>query len=150
MCSRAVANARLTRLARRYMKRITKANTHYELQELASNIQSEVDKRKLSFDEALSLGNSIQSYADRLPGNTIVYAISNRDSYRGTLELYLKDGYLSKTEQLLLWEERRRLGITDVEHNKMLHQLVVLLEKRGLKIVVSRFEEPLKEGTALG
>ena len=138
-----MANARLTRLARRYMKKIRKAGNHYELQELASNIQNEVDRRKLSFDEALSLGNSIQSYADRLPGNTIVYAISNRDSYRGTLELYLKDGYLSKTEQLLLWEERRRLGITDVEHNKMLIQLVEILEKRGMKIVVSRFEEPV-------
>ena len=118
------------------------------MQELASNIQNEVDRRKLSFDEALSLGNSIQSYADRLPGNTIVYAISNRDSYRGTLELYLKDGYLSKTEQLLLWEERRRLGITDVEHNKMLIQLVEILERRGMKIVVSRFEEPLGRPTS--
>ena len=125
------------------MKKIRKAGSHYELQELASNIQNEVDRRKLSFDEALSLGNSIQSYADRLPGNTIVYAISNRDSYRGTLELYLKDGYLSKTEQLLLWEERRRLGISDVEHNKMLIQLVEILEKRGTKIVVSRFEDPV-------
>ena len=125
------------------MKKIRKAGSHYELQALASNIQNEVDRRKLSFDEALSLGNSIQSYADRLPGNTIVYAISNRDSYRGTLELYLKDGYLSKTEQLLLWEERRRLGISDVEHNKMLIQLVEILEKRGMKIVVSRFEEPV-------
>lgn len=130
------------------MKKIRNASSHYELQELASNIQNEVDRRKLSFDEALSLGNSIQSYADRLPGNTIVYAISNRDSYRGTLELYLKDGYLSKTEQLLLWEERRRLGITDVEHNKMLIQLVEILEKRGMKIVVSRFEEPLGRPTS--
>ena len=129
------------------MKKIRNASSHYELQELASNIQNEVDRRKLSFDEALSLGNSIQSYADRLPGNTIVYAISNRDSYRGTLELYLKDGYLSKTEQLLLWEERRRLGITDVEHNKMLIQLVEILEKRGMKIVGSRFEEPLGRPT---
>ena len=130
------------------MKKIRNASSHYQLQELASNIQNEVDRRKLSFDEALSLGNSIQSYADRLPGNTIVYAISNRDSYRGTLELYLKDGYLSKTEQLLLWEERRRLGITDVEHNKMLIQLVEILEKRGMKIVVSRFEEPLGRPTS--
>ena len=39
------------------------------------------------YSDGLSLGNSIQSYADRLPGNTIVYAISNRDSYRSTLEL---------------------------------------------------------------
>mgnify|MGYP001471345030 FL=1 len=129
------------------MKKIRNASSHYQLQELASNIQNEVDRRKLSFDEALSLGNSIQSYADRLPGNTIVYAISNRDSYRSTLELYLKDGYLSKTEQLLLWEERRRLGITDVEHNKMLIQLVEILEKRGAKIVVSRFEEPVGRPT---
>lgn len=131
------------------MKKIRKAASHYELQELASNIQNEVDRRKISFDEALSLGNSIQTYADRLPGNTIVYAISNRDSYRTTLELYLKDGYLSKTEQLLLWEERRRLGIKDVEHNKMLHQLVDILERRGTKIVVSRFEEPLTGGSTI-
>ena len=141
-----MANARLTRTARRYMKKIGKAASHYELQEIASNVQHDVDRRKISFDEALSLGNSIQTYADRLPGNTIVYAISNRDSYRSTLELYLKDGYLSKTEQLLLWEERRRLGIKDVEHNKMLHQLVDILERRGTKIIVSRFEEPLKGG----
>ena len=145
-----MANARLTRTARRHMKKIQKATTHYQLQEIASNIQNNVDRRKLSFDEALSLGNSIQTYADRLPGNTIVYAISNRDSYRSTLELYLKDGYLSKTEQLLLWEERRRLGITDSEHNKMLHQLVEIMERRGISIVVSRFEEPLKGGEALG
>lgn len=142
-----MANARLTRTARRYMKKIRKAASHYELQEIASNVQNEVDRRKISFDEALSLGNSIQTYADRLPGNTIVYAISNRDSYRSTLELYLKDGYLSKTEQLLLWEERRRLGIKDVEHNKMLHQLVDILERRGTKIIVSRFEEPVKGGS---
>jgi len=129
------------------MKKIRKAASHYELQEIASNVQNEVDRRKISFDEALSLGNSIQTYADRLPGNTIVYAISNRDSYRSTLELYLKDGYLSKTEQLLLWEERRRLGIKDVEHNKMLHQLVDILERRGTKIIVSRFEEPVKGGS---
>ena len=131
------------------MKKIRKAASHYELQEIASNVQNEVDRRKISFDEALSLGNSIQTYADRLPGNTIVYAISNRDSYRSTLELYLKDGYLSKTEQLLLWEERRRLGIKDVEHNKMLHQLVEILERRGTKIIVSRFEEPLKGGSVI-
>ena len=143
-----MANARLTRVARRYLKKIRRAKTHYELQEIASDIQNEVDRRKISFDEALSLGNSIQSYADRIPGNTIVYAISNRDSYRGTLELYLKDGYLSKTEQLLLWEERRRLGITDIEHNRMLHQLVDILEKRGTKIIVSRFEEPVAGGVS--
>ena len=145
-----MANARLTRTARRHMKKIRKATNHYQLQEVASSIQNDVDRRKLSYDEALSIGNSIQAYADRLPGNTIVYAISNRDSYRSTLELYLKDGYLSKTEQLLLWEERRRLGITDSVHNKMLHQLVEILERRGVSIVVSRFEEPLKGGEALG
>ena len=38
----------------------------------------------------------------------------------------------------------RRLGITDIEHNKMLHQLVDILEKRGMNIIVSRFEEPVK------
>ena len=98
----------MTRRMRKILRQIHKATTHYRLQEIASNIQSEVDNRNLTYDEALTLGNQIQAKADLLPGDTIVYAISDRDAYRKTLELYLKDGILTRTEQLLLWEERRR------------------------------------------
>lgn len=145
-----MASARMTRRARRLLKKIQRARTHYELQEIASTIQTEVDRRRLTYDEALSLGNSIQAYADTIPGDTIVYAISDRDAYRRTLELYLKDGFLSRTEQLLLWEERRRLGISDDEHQKMLHRLVKVMAKRGMAITVSRFEEPGQGGEVTG
>ncbi len=140
----------MTRRARRLLKKIERARSHYTLQEIASTIQTEVDRRRLTYDEALSLGNSIQSYADTIPGDTIVYAISDRDAYRRTLELYLKDEYLSRTEQLLLWEERRRLGITEEEHQKMLHRLVKAMVKRGRSITVSRFEEPGIGGETTG
>ena len=61
-------------------------------------------QRNLSYEEALNLGNILQDRADTLPGDEIVYAVSDRDSYRRTLELYLKDGVLTQAEQLLLWE----------------------------------------------
>ena len=140
----------MTRRARRLLKKIQRARSHYDLQEIASVIQTDVDRRRLTYDEALSLGNSIQSYADTIPGDTIVYAISDRDAYRRTLELYLKDDFLSSTEQLLLWEERRRLGITDDEHQKMLHRLVKAMVKRGKSVTVSRFEDPNSRGEASG
>ena len=103
----------MTRRSRKYFKKIQSAKTHYDLQSIASTIQSELDRRNLSYDEALNLGNFIQNRADQLPGNSIVYAVSDRDAYRRTLELYLRDALLTRTEQLLLWEERRRLGISD-------------------------------------
>ncbi|MGB0152220.1 MAG: hypothetical protein ACPF92_07845, partial [Candidatus Poseidoniaceae archaeon] len=90
-------------------------------------------------DEALNLGNVIQHHADRLPGDTIVYAISDRDAYRRTLELYLKDAVLSRTEQLLLWEERRRLGISDAEHDRLLEQLVEQMKRQGKTVAVHAF-----------
>ena len=92
-----MASARMTRRARRLLKKIHRSRTHYELQEIASVIQTEVDRRRLTYDEALSLGNSIQAFADTIPGDIIVYAISDRDAYRKTLELYLKDGPLTPT-----------------------------------------------------
>ena len=52
----------------------------------------------MTYDEALTLGNILQDRADNLPGDEIVYAISDRDSYRRTLELYLKDGVLTSVE----------------------------------------------------
>ena len=105
------------------MRQIHKAATKYALQEIASNLQGELDRRSISYDEALNLGNILQNRADILPGDEIVYAVSDRDSYRRTLELYLRDGVLTQAEQLLLWEERRRLGLDDETHNHLMGQL---------------------------
>ena len=138
----------MSRRVRKYLRQIHKATTHYKLQELASNIQGEVDKRSMTYDEALTLGNQIQAKADMIPGNTIVYAISDRDAYRKTLELYLKDGVLTRTEQLLLWEERRRLGISDTVHDVLLKQLVAQWNRQGKKVDIQRFTKPVNRGPA--
>lgn len=79
-------------------------------------------------------------------GDTIVYAISDRDAYRKTLELYLRDGLLTRTEQLLLWEERRRLGIPDDTHDRLLNQLLLQWKKQGKKIDIQRFSKPETRG----
>ena len=86
------------------MRQIHKADSRYSLQEIASSIQGELDKRSMTYDEALTLGNILQDRADNLPGDEIVYAISDRDSYRRTLELYLKDGVVTSVERIELWE----------------------------------------------
>ena len=137
---------RLSRRVRKILRQVHKSTTHYKLQELASNVQADLDKRNLSYDEALTLGNQIQAKADLLPGDTIVYAISDRDAYRKTLELYLRDGLLTRTEQLLLWEERRRLGIPDGTHDKLLNQLLLQWKKQGKKIDIQRFSKPEVRG----
>ena len=121
------------------MRQIHKASTRYALQEIASSIQSALDRRNLSYEEALNLGNILQDRADTLPGDEIVYAVSDRDSYRRTLELYLKDGILTATEQLLLWEERRRLGITDDDHERLLMQLLAQWKKQGKSVTIHNF-----------
>lgn len=131
----------MSRRSRKYFKLIQKATTRYKLQEIASQIQGELDKRTMSYDEALTLGNIIQHRADQLPGDTIVYAISDRDAYRKTLELYLRDALLTRTEQLLLWEERRRLGISDDEHQKLLDLLVLQMNKQGKNVSIQRYEK---------
>jgi hypothetical protein len=120
--------SRMSRRSRRYFKRIQRVTTKFDLQAIASAIQTDLDKRNVSYDEALTLGNLIQHRSDQLPGDTIVYAISDRDAYRRTLELYLRDALLTRTEQLLLWEERRRLGISEQEHDRLLHQLLAPVE----------------------
>ena len=130
----------MTRRSRKYFKKIQRAKTHYDLQSIASTIQSELDRRNLSYDEALNLGNFIQNRADQLPGNSIVYAVSDRDAYRRTLELYLRDALLTRTEQLLLWEERRRLGISDEERDRLLDQLLEIWKSQGRSITIQRFE----------
>ena len=101
-----------------------------------------MDRRNISYDEALTLGNIIQHRADQFPDDTIVYAISDRDAYRRTLELYLRDALLTKTEQLLLWEERRRLGISDTDHERLLRQLLAQWKRQGKRVSIDSFEAP--------
>ena len=143
-----MVGARMSRKARRHFKKIQRAATKYALQEIASAIQTDLDKRHLSYDEALMLGNMIQNRADQVPGDAIVYAISDRDAYRRTLELYLRDALLTKTEQLLLWEERRRLGISDRDHERLLEQLLAQWRKQGKKVNIDSFEVPREGGEA--
>jgi len=141
-----MVEVRMSRRVRKILRQIHKSTTHYKLQELASNVQSDLDRRNLSYDEALTLGNQIQAKADLIIGDTIVYAISDRDAYRKTLELYLRDGLLTRTEQLLLWEERRRLGIPDEAHDRLLNQLLLQWKKQGKKIDIQRFSKPEARG----
>lgn len=138
----AMVGARMSRKARRHFKKIQRAATKYALQESASSIQTDLDKRHLSYDEALMLGNLIQTRADQVPGEGIVYAISDRDAYRRTLELYLRDALLTRTEQLLLWEERRRLGISEEEHEHLLNQLLSQWKRQGKNVTIDRFVKP--------
>ena len=135
-----MAAERMSRRCRKYLRDIQKSSTRYELQVIASTIQSELDRRNISYDEALTLGNILQNRADAMPGDQIVYAVSDRDSYRRTIELYLKDGILTATEQLLLWEERRRLGITDDDHDRLLQQLLVQWQKSGKSVTIHNFQ----------
>jgi len=141
-----MVEVRMSRRVRKILRQIHKSTTHYKLQELASNVQSDLDRRNLSYDEALTLGNQIQAKADLIIGDTIVYAISDRDAYRKTLELYLRNGLLTRTEQLLLWEERRRLGIPDEAHDRLLNQLLLQWKKQGKKIDIQRFSKPEARG----
>jgi len=135
-----MAATRMSRRCRKYMRQIHKATSKYALQEIASAIQSDLDRRNISYDEALNLGNILQDRADMLPGDELVYAVSDRDSYRRTLELYLKDGVLTQAEQLLLWEERRRLGIEDEVHNRLLEQLLAVWTRQGKSVQIHAFK----------
>ena len=135
-----MAVERMSRSCRRYLRQIHKANVRYDLQSIASSIQSDLDRRSLSYDEAMTLGNILQDRADALPGDEIIYAVSDRDSYRRTLELYLRDGVLTVTEQMLLWEERRRLGINEDTHNRLLEQLLAAWTRQGKTVNIHRFK----------
>ena len=66
-----MVGARMSRKARRHFKKIQRAESKYTLQEIASAIQTDLDKRHLSYDEALMLGNMIQNRADQVPGDSI-------------------------------------------------------------------------------
>ena len=140
--SASMVAARMSRRCRRYSKQIQRSNTRFDLQTIASSVQTDLDKRNLTYDEALTLGNLIQNRADQLPGDTIVYAVSDRDAYRRTLELYLRDALLTNTEQMFLWEERRRLGISDLVHERLLEQLLLQWRRQGKKVTIARFDSP--------
>ena len=105
---------------------------------IANDIQSEVDSRSINYEEANQLGNRIQDRADIIDSDGLIYAISDRDTYRRTLEIYLKDGLLTRTEQMLLWDERRKLGITEDEHTHLLEKLVSLYRSQGRTIRIQR------------
>ena len=125
---------RVSRRARRFLRRIQKSRTISDLQIIANEIQNEVDARNITYEEANQLGNQIQNRADMIDVAGLVYAISDRDTYRRTLEIYLKDGLLTRTEQMLLWDERRKLGLTQEEHDRMIDKLIALYRSQGRSI----------------
>ena len=125
---------RVSRRARRFLRRIQKSREIPDLQVIANEIQNEVDARNISYEEANQLGNQIQNRADMIDVEGLVYAISDRDTYRRTLEIYLKDGLLTRTEQMLLWDERRKLGLTQEEHNRLIDKLITLYRSQGRSI----------------
>jgi|TARA_B100002051_G_C16400226_1_gene469543 hypothetical protein len=125
---------RVSRRARRFLRRIQKSRTIPDLQIIANEIQNEVDARNITYEEANQLGNQIQNRADMIDVGGLVYAISDRDTYRRTLEIYLKDGLLTRTEQMLLWDERRKLGLTQEEHDRMIDKLIALYRSQGRSI----------------
>jgi len=129
---------RLGRKSRKFLRRVQKSRTLQELQLIANDIQSEVDSRSINYEEANQLGNRIQDRADIIDSDGLIYAISDRDTYRRTLEIYLKDGLLTRTEQMLLWDERRKLGITEDEHAHLLEKLVSLYRSQGRTIRIQR------------
>jgi hypothetical protein len=49
---------------------------------------------------------------------------------------------LTRTEQLLLWEERRRLGISEEEHQSLLEQLLTQWKRQGRNVTIDRFDKP--------
>ena len=81
-----MVGVRMARRARRLFKQIQRSPGKYELQEIASSIQAELDKRNLSYDEALTLGNIIQNRADQLPGDSqYIYSQSVKNHSDPTL-----------------------------------------------------------------
>ena len=127
---------RVSRRARRFLRRIQKSREIPDLQAIANEIQNEVDARNITYEEANQLGNQIQNRADMIDVSGLVYAISDRDTYRRTLEIYLKDGLLTRTEQMLLWDERRKLGLTQEEHDRLINKLITLYRSQGRSIRV--------------
>ena len=122
---------RLSRKSRKFQRRTNRARTIDALQTIANEIQVEYDNREITHNEAIILGNQIQHRADRIDPNQLIYAISDQDTYRRLIEVYLDDGILSRTEQILLWDERRKLGISEETHKTLLNSLVNRYQKQG-------------------
>mgnify|MGYP001441454482 CR=1 FL=1 len=122
---------RLSRKSRKFQRRTNRARTTEMLQTIANEIQVEYDNREITHNEAIILGNQIQHRADRIDPTQLIYAISDQDTYRRLIEVYLDDGILSRTEQILLWDERRKLGISEEAHKTLLNSLVNRYQKQG-------------------
>ena len=98
---------RLSRKSRKFQRRTNRARTIESLQTIANEVQVQYDSREITHNEAITLGNQIQIRAESIDNSQIVYAISDRDTYRRLIEVYLDDGILTRTEQIILWDERR-------------------------------------------
>ena len=122
---------RLSRKSRKFQRRTNRARTIEALQTIANEIQVGYDNREITHNEAIILGNQIQHRADRIDPGELIYAISDQDTYRRLIEVYLDDGILSRTEQILLWDERRKLGISEEAHETLLNSLVNRYQKQG-------------------
>jgi hypothetical protein len=127
---------RLSRKSRKFQRRINRARTIESLQMIANEVQVEYDSREITHNEAIILGNQIQLRADSIDNSQLIYAISDRDTYRRLIEVYLDDGILTRTEQILLWDERRKLGISQDSHDALLASLIARYRKQGRPIHV--------------
>ena len=136
---------RLSRKSRRFQRRINRSKTIEPLQTIANEVQVEYDSRQITHNEAITLGNNIQHRAESIDNTKIVYAISDRDTYRRLIEVYLDDGLLSRTEQILLWDERRKLGISEESHETLLASLVARYQKQGRPIHIQSIPVPPDE-----
>ncbi|MEC9090360.1 MAG: hypothetical protein VYC11_03210 [Candidatus Thermoplasmatota archaeon] len=125
---------RLSRKSRKFQRRINRSRTIESLQTIANEVQVEYDSREITHNEAITLGNKIQLRASSIDNSQLVYAISDRDTYRRLIEVYLDDGILTRTEQILLWDERRKLGISDEAHESLLTSLVARYQRQGRPI----------------
>ena len=124
----------LSRKGRKFQRKINRIQTIDRLQTLANEIQVLYYSREITHNEAIVLGNKIRHRADILDNTKLVYAISDRDRYRRLIEVYLDDGILSRTEQILLWDERRKLGISEQVHDRLLNLLVDRYQSQGRPI----------------
>ena len=134
----------LSRKSRKFQRRINRINSIEKLQTIANEIKVLYDNREITHNEAITLGNQIQQRADVLDGTKLVYAISDRDTYRRLIEVYLDDGILSRTEQILLWDERRKLGISEDAHDRLLASLIVRYHRQGRPIHIPSVIEQTK------
>lgn len=136
---------RLSRKSRKYQRRINRSKTIESLQTIANEVQVEYDSREITHNEAIILGNQIQLRADSIDNTQLVYAISDRDTYRRLIEVYLDDGILTRTEQILLWDERRKLGISQESHDSLLASLIARYQNQGRPIHVQSMPIPRRD-----